>query len=68
MRNSGIEATSKLAPGLVEGLDDGRVGVGLDGVVGLHAGQVLLELGVVAAQFVVVHHEQRRAVFLRPVS
>ena len=56
------------AAGVVKGLHDGRVGVGLDGVVGLDAGQVTFELGVVAAQLVVVHHEQRGAVFARPVS
>ena len=48
--------------GFEQRLDDGRIGVGLDGVVGLDARQIFFERGVVAAQFVVVHHEQRRAV------
>ena len=55
-----VEARARL----VERLDDGGVGVGLDGVVGLHAREVALELGVVAAELVMVHHEQRRAVLL----
>ena len=37
-------------PGLVERLDDRRVGVGLHGVVGLHAGQQPLEAGIVLPQ------------------
>jgi hypothetical protein len=49
---------------LVERLDDGGVGVGLDGVIGLDARQVLLELEVVGPQDLVVHHKQRRAVLL----
>jgi len=47
--------------GIEQRLDDGGIGVGLDGVVGLDARQVFFERDVVAAQFVVVHHEQRRA-------
>ena len=50
-------------PRLVERPHDGRIGIGLHGVVGLHARQVLLELGVVRARIsVVIDHEQRRAV------
>jgi len=44
-------------------LDDGGIGVGLDGVVSLDARQVFFERDVIAPQFVMVHHEQRRAVF-----
>ena len=51
-------------PGLVERLDDRRVGIGLHGIVGLHARQQPLEAGVVTPQDRVVHDEQRRAVLL----
>ena len=59
--NSASEATSKLAPDLVERADDGRRGVGLDGVVGLDPGQVLVEGLVVGANDVVIDHHHRRA-------
>ena len=41
---------------------DGRIGIGLDRVVSLHARQIFFEHRVVRAQFGVVHDEQRRAV------
>ena len=52
----------KAGPDVVKRLDDGGVGVGLDGIVRLDARQVLLELEVVGAQDIVVDHEERRAV------
>ena len=60
--NSGHGGHVEAGARLVEGPHDGRIGVGLDRVVGLHAGQVFLELCEVAAELVVVDHEQRRAV------
>ena len=51
-------------PRVVERLHDGRVAVGLDRVIDLHARQVLAELRVVLAQHFVVHHDKRRAVRL----
>jgi hypothetical protein len=54
-----VEARSKL----VKGLQNGRVRIGLDGVVDLNAGQVPLELPVVAAQNLVVNHDQGRTMF-----
>ena len=39
------------------------VGVGLHGVIGLHLGQMLFELGVVFPDHVVVDDDHRRAVF-----
>jgi hypothetical protein len=63
--NSGIEATSKLAPSAIERADDGGIGVGLDGKVRLHARQVAFELAVVFPERVVIDHEQRRAVLFR---
>ncbi len=50
------------APRFVERPQDGRIGIGLDGVVGLDARQMPFEFGVVAADFRVIDHEQRRAV------
>ena len=50
-------------PRSVQRLDDGGIRVRLDGVVGLHAGELLLELFIVPAQHIVIHHEQRRAMF-----
>jgi hypothetical protein len=49
-------------PGLEERLHDGRVGVGLHRVVGLHAGEVLPEGRVVLPQLVVIDDEERRPV------
>ena len=43
-KNSATLATSKLAAGVVKRLHDGRIAVGLDRVVDLHARQVLAEL------------------------
>ena len=40
---------------LVKRPHDGRLGVGFDGEVALHARQMLAERGVVAADFVVIH-------------
>ena len=64
MLNSGIEATSKLAPARNSVLTMAGIGVGLDRVVGLHARQVLAEHGVVAPDLAVIDHEERRAVLL----
>ena len=47
---------------LIKRLYDLRVGVGLHRVVGLDARQVFFEHRVIGAQFVVINHEQRRAV------
>ena len=52
-------------PDLVEAAHDGRIGVGLDGVVGLDPGQVLMEGCVVGADDVVINHHHRRALFAR---
>ena len=50
---------------LVERAHDGGIGVRLDRVIDLHAGQVTPELAVVFPQRGVVDHEERRAVLLR---
>ena len=47
----------------VECPDDLRQRLGLDRVVGLYSGQILLKGRVVAAELVVVHHEKRCAVY-----
>ena len=50
------------AAGLVERLDDRRVGVRLHGIIRLHAGEAFLKPRVVLPQHVVIDDEQRRAV------
>ena len=55
-----VEARARL----VEGPHDLRGAVGLDGVIDLHARQVLAELRVVLPQHLVVHDDERRAVRL----
>ena len=52
----------------VEGLDDRRIAIHLDCVVGLHPGEVPLEKGVVFPQFGMVHDEQGRAMLLGEVE
>src|SRR5215471_16781376 len=49
---------------IVKGFYDRRVAVRLDGEIDLGPRQVLAELGVVLAQDLVVHHDERRAVAL----
>ena len=57
-QRSDVEARARVE----EGLDDLRQRPGLDRVVGLHAGQVLFEHGVVAPDLLVVDHEEGRPV------
>ena len=55
-----VEARARIE----QGLHDGGIRQGFDRVVGLDAGQILPEGGVVPAQDFMVHHEERRPVLL----
>jgi len=48
--------------GFVKSAHDSRLGIGLDGIIGLHLGKMLFEFGVVPADFVVIDHHHRGAV------
>jgi hypothetical protein len=68
MLNSGMDATSKLAPARKSVLTMFGIGIGLDRVVGLHARQVLAEHGEVAPDLAVIDDEKRRTVLDRRVA
>ena len=52
-----MDATSKLQPDVKEGLDDLRIGIGLDRKIDLHIRHVAFEFPVIFPDFLVIDHK-----------